>query len=71
MADSLDLTTGERQWLLAISRGPLSKAAIDRSLPKAILESLIDKRLVRWSIGLLEVTSIGMATAESMRTGPT
>ena len=59
MPDSDDLTGEEMQWLLAISRGPLSKEAADRRVPGGVRDALIAKGLARWKLGSFEITSVG------------
>lgn len=56
MAESDDLTGEERQWLLAVRRGPLVKLSAVRRVPAAVLQSLLDKRLVRWKNGFADVS---------------
>ena len=72
MTDEMKLDPGERQWLLAIERGPMTKSAADGSVPAQIRDSLIDKKLVQWKYGflevaLLEITSRGQAEAQRLR----
>lgn len=71
MLKSLDLTGDEVQWLLAISRGPLSREAADRRMPREVRESLIAKSLARWKIGFLEITSNGEAAVARLRAART
>jgi hypothetical protein len=59
MPDSDDLTGEEMQWLLAISRGPLSKEAADRRVPGGVRDALIAKGLARWKLGSFEITPGG------------
>jgi len=67
MLDADDLTAEEMQWLLAISRGPLSKEAADRRVPGGVRESLTAKGLARWKLGSFEITSIGEASVARRR----
>ena len=67
MLKSRDLTGDELQWLLAISRGPLSKEAADRRMPSGVRDSLIAKSLARWKLGSLEITTIGEASVARLR----
>jgi hypothetical protein len=59
MRDSDDLSGEEVQWLLAISRGPLSKEATDRRVPGGVRDALIAKGLARWKLGSFEITPGG------------
>jgi hypothetical protein len=59
MPDSRDLTGEEVQWLLAISRGPLSKEAADRRVPSGVRDALLAKGLARWKLGSFEITPGG------------
>ena len=59
MPDSDDLTGEEMQWLLAISRGPLSREAADRRVPGGVRDTLIAKGLARWKLGSFEITPGG------------
>ena len=67
MLDSHELTSEEVQWLLAISRGPLSKEAADRRVPAGVRDSLIAKGLARWKLGSFEITSSGTASVAQWR----
>ena len=55
MNDLVRLTSEERQWLTAVNRGPLVKLSAERRVPAPILQSLLDKRLVRWKHGFADV----------------
>jgi hypothetical protein len=61
------MTVGERQWLLAVSRGPMHRTAVDLSIPKGIIELLIAKRLVRWESDALEITASGEGAVAELR----
>ncbi len=67
MPDSHGLTGEEVQWLLAISRGPLSKEAADRRVPAAVRDSLITKGLARWKLGFFEIAPGGEASVARRR----
>jgi hypothetical protein len=67
MLDSHEMTSEEVQWLLAISRGPLSKEAADRRVPDGVRDSLVAKGLARWRLGTFEITSSGEATVARRR----
>ena len=67
MNDSRALTSGEKQWLLAISRGPITQAAAERSIPIGILDHLIAKRLVAWQTDLLAITTKGQSAVALLR----
>jgi len=67
MADSHELTGEEVQWLLAISRGPLSKEAADRRVPGGVRDSLIAKGLARWKLGFFEISPGGEASVARRR----
>ena len=67
MDEQVELNADERQWLFAIARGPLTRLAVNRSMPESIRESLIGKRLMRWKIGFLEATPRGIAEAMRLR----
>jgi len=67
MSSSSDLTKGERQWLLAISRGPVKRAAAERSVPVEVLDQLIARRLVCWEADLLSITSKGNSVVALLR----
>ncbi len=54
MTDEIELNAGERQWLLTIDQSPMTKATAGR-VPAAIRDSLIEKQLVQWKYGFLEV----------------
>ncbi|HEY0726061.1 MAG TPA: hypothetical protein VGD41_19135 [Pyrinomonadaceae bacterium] len=59
MPDAHELTGEELQWLLAISRGPLSREAADRRVPSRVRDALIAKGLARWKLGSFEITPGG------------
>jgi hypothetical protein len=61
------LSAEEKQWLLAISRGPLARSAIDKRLPQQICDSLMRQRLVRFQDDRLEITSKGEIVAGMLR----
>jgi hypothetical protein len=67
MPDSYDLTGEEVQWLLAISRGPLSKEAADRRVPAGVRDSLMSKGLARWKLGSFEITPGGETSVARRR----
>ena len=67
MLDSHDMTGEEVQWLLAISRGPLSKDAADRRVPSGVRDSLIAKGLARWKLGFFEITPGGKMSVAQRR----
>ena len=67
MPDSDDLTGEEMQWLLAISRGPLSREAADRRVPGGVRDTLIAKGLARWKLGSFEITPDGEASVARRR----
>ena len=67
MPDSHELTSEEMQWLLAISRGSLSKEAADRRVPDGVRDSLVAKGLARWRLGTFEITSSGEASVARRR----
>jgi hypothetical protein len=67
MLDSHEMTSEEVQWLLAISRGPLSKEAADRRVPDGVRDSLVAKGLARWRLETFEITSSGEATVARRR----
>ena len=67
MLKSHDLTGDEMQWLLAISRGPLSREAAERRMPDAVRDSLIVRSLARWKVGSLEITSHGEEAVARLR----
>jgi hypothetical protein len=67
MLDSHELTSEEMQWLLAISRGSLSKEAADRRVPDVVRDSLIAKGLARWKLGSFGITSSGEASVARRR----
>ncbi|HEY2396341.1 MAG TPA: hypothetical protein VGH81_10240 [Rudaea sp.] len=67
MSDSRGLTEAEKRWLLAISRGPLKKTAAERSIPQAIVDMLIAKRLVHWDIDSLLMTTKGEIAVALLR----
>jgi hypothetical protein len=67
MLKSNELSGDELQWLLAISRGPLSKEAADRRMPRDIRDALIAKSLAHWKLGALEITSVGEASVARVR----
>ncbi len=69
MNDRVELSAEERQWLFAIARGPLTRGAVNRSMPEKVRDALIGKRLMRWKIGFLEATPQGIAEAERLRNG--
>ena len=69
MLDLHDLTSEEVQWLLAISRGSLSKEAADRRVPAGVRDSLIAKGLARWNLGSFGITSSGQASVARRRAG--
>jgi hypothetical protein len=67
MSKSSDLTNGERQWLLAISRGLLKRAAAERSIPFEVLDQLLERRLACWEAGFLSITSKGSSVVALLR----
>ena len=67
MPNSLDLIGEEMQWLLAISRGPLSKEATERRVPAGVRDSLVAKGLARWKLGSFEITPRGEASVAERR----
>jgi len=67
MRDSDDLSGEEMQWLLAISRGPLSKEAAERRVPGGVREALIAKCLARWKLGSFEITPGGEVSVTRRR----
>ena len=67
MAEANDLTGDELQWLLAISRGPLSKEAVDRRMPAGVRDSLITRGLARWRLGFFEITPGGETSVAHRR----
>jgi hypothetical protein len=67
MLDSDELTGEEVLWLLAISRGPLSKEATDRRMPGGVRDSLIARGFARWKLGSFEITSSGEASVARRR----
>ncbi len=67
MPESHDLTGEELQWLLAISRGPLSKDAADRRVPSGVRDALIAKGLARWKLGSFEITAGGEVSVARRR----
>ena len=69
MLDIHSLTGEEVQWLLAISRGPLSKEAAERRVPGGVRDSLVAKGLARWKLGSFEITSSGEASVAQRRAG--
>ena len=56
MAESDRLTHDEREWLAAAKRGPLVKLSAERRVPRWVLRSLLDQRLVRWKNGFADVS---------------
>jgi hypothetical protein len=54
MHETAPLTPEERQWLEAIDREPMTRAAAD-AIPERTRQSLIDRQLVHWKVGYLEV----------------
>jgi len=66
MPDS-NMTGEEVQWLLAISRGPLSKDAADRRVPSGVRDVLLARGLARWKLGSFEITSSGKASVARRR----
>lgn len=54
-----NLTYPDRQWLLAISRGPVKRESAERSIPVDVLAQLIARRLVCWEADALAITSKG------------
>jgi len=67
MSSSSDLTKGERQWLLAISRGPIRRVIAERSIPVEVLDSLIARRLACWESEILSITSKGKNVVALLR----
>ena len=68
MGDFARLTNEERQWLQTMSRGPLVRLSAERRVPAPVLESLLEKRLVKWKYGfaavsLLVLTGRGVAAS--------
>jgi hypothetical protein len=54
--EAVELSIKERHWLLSISDGPLTKAAAERNVPKRMRQILIEKGLICWRTGFLDVT---------------
>jgi len=71
MLDSQELTSEEMQWLLAISRGPLSREAADRRVPGHVRDSLIARGLARWTLGSFGITASGEASVARRRAAAT
>jgi hypothetical protein len=67
MLDTHSLTGEEVQWLLAISRGSLSKEAVERRVPGGVRDALIAKGLARWKLGSFEITPNGAASVAQRR----
>jgi hypothetical protein len=67
MSDSRELSKSEKQWLLAISRGPIRKAAAELSMPVTIIDRLISQRLLRWEAGFLAITAKGESAVALLR----
>ena len=67
MADSRELTKVEKQWLLAISRGPISRAAAEQNIPVETVELLIARRLLCWDAGFLAMTTKGQSAVALLR----
>lgn len=69
----IDLDDTEREWLVTLSRGPLTKLAVDEAMPAAVRESLLLKDLIRWrsagpfEVTLLEVTPYGEEHSERLQ----
>jgi hypothetical protein len=61
------LTAEEKQWLLAVSRGPLGRLAANKSIPRQVCESLVAQRLVRFRNDVLEITAKGEIVAGMLR----
>lgn len=73
MLEEFELDASERQWLLAIDKEPLTKDIADKRVPKQIRDALIEKKLVHWKAGYLDVallqsTSRGEVAARRLRT---
>ena len=64
MSEVARLTNEERHWLQTVRSGPIVKPSVDGKVPAPVLESLLEKQLVRWKNGfadvsLLVVTELG------------
>ncbi len=55
MTDDIALNAGERQWLIAIDSSPMTRATAEKRVPAAVRDSLLEKTLVQWKLGFLEV----------------
>lgn len=67
MLESNDLTGDEMQWLLAISRGPLSRASVERRVPGSVRDGLLGKGFARWKLDFFQITTEGEATVARRR----
>jgi hypothetical protein len=56
MTDVARLTSEERQWLQTVNRGPIVRPSAESAVPAPVLESLLEKRLVRWRYGFAAVS---------------
>lgn len=61
------LTADEKQWLLAVSRGPLGRIAVSKSVPREVCDALVAQRLVRFRNDVLEITAKGEIVAGMLR----
>ena len=66
MIDEVELDASERHWLLALDRGPLTKATADDSVPATTRDSLIEKKLAQWKYGVLEVVLLELTARGAM-----
>jgi hypothetical protein len=64
------LNNDERQWLHALARGPLTRAAADRSMPAATRDALLEKAFIIWVGSSLVISARGREQIAGFRGVP-
>jgi hypothetical protein len=60
------MTSEEKLWLLALTRGPLSPTSLKRHISDQLRDRLIRKGLARQRMELLEITRKGASLANEL-----
>ena len=63
METSTQLQRDEAEWLMILSRGPISKTPSELGMPNGVLAALLRKRLIVRRGCFVEITTHGMADA--------
>ena len=60
------MTSEEKLWLLALTRGPITSRSVQRSMSELLRDSLIAKGLVRQRMGAVQITRKGSSLANEL-----